>query len=246
MKVFKKIGKAVKSVVKGVKKVFKEVTDSKIGKALLVGAAVFLGGAALGFWNVPQWVPFSSNINGAFTSNAASVATTGEATATSSLASGVGPTTGPGFSAGGMTSTATLPSATPASGFTLAGQTATTMPTVSAGGGGSFAVNSGASKGLIGKIGDGAKAVGNFINENPVVSMMGMNAMASMAAPDEIDMLNEQKKLLDDDRDRREANLDVRGINFNFSPQRQPLTFLSTGQPIYGAKSGLIGPKVMG
>jgi len=60
-KVVKGIGKAVKGILSGVGKVFKSVTKSSFGKALLFAGATYLGGAALGLWESP----FSS-INGLF------------------------------------------------------------------------------------------------------------------------------------------------------------------------------------
>src|SRR5512139_1256079 len=57
---FKGIGKAVKSIFKGIGKVFsaigkgiKKLFSSKFGKILLIAAAVFFGGAALGLWATP-------------------------------------------------------------------------------------------------------------------------------------------------------------------------------------------------
>jgi len=81
MKVVKGIGKAVKGIFKGITKTFKAVTSSSLGKALLIGATIYLGGAAMGYWNSP----FQS-INGAFLSPAAAEA--GVATATQAAEAG--------------------------------------------------------------------------------------------------------------------------------------------------------------
>jgi hypothetical protein len=58
--VLKGIGKAVKGIFKGIKKVFSavgkavsKIFGSKLGKILLVAAAIFTGGAALGLWATP-------------------------------------------------------------------------------------------------------------------------------------------------------------------------------------------------
>ena len=53
-KVFKGIGKVVKKVFKGVGKAFKKVWKSGIGKALLIGGAIFLTGGMAGAWVLPQ------------------------------------------------------------------------------------------------------------------------------------------------------------------------------------------------
>lgn len=267
-KVIKKVGKAVKSVVKGVKKVFKEITSSKIGRGLLIAATVAVGGAALGFWSIPKAIPLASKINGAFVSGAKTAgATAAKAGSTNAIGAGtvnagtaLGKTaasTGPGFSVGNMASTASMPAATNTAGFTLGGTAAKTAPSMMsatapslasgmsgiAGGG---AASAGASTGLLGKIGAGVKSAGNFVQENPVISMMGLNAAAAMAAPDELDMLREQQRLLDEDRERREKNLNVAGIDLGISASRKPLTFLNSGQPVFSQYTGLIGPKSMG
>jgi hypothetical protein len=89
----KSVGKAIKKVVSGVKKVFKKIASSKIGKVLLIAAAVYLGGAALSMWSVPGGVPFAANINGAFTaagSQAAQVAAANKAVAAGSFGTSSG------------------------------------------------------------------------------------------------------------------------------------------------------------
>lgn len=274
MKVVKKIGKAVKSAFKGVKKVFKEITSSKIGKTLLVAGAVFLGGAALGFWNVPGWVPFSGKVNGAFVKGASSNATAaatgadvagstvtaaeaGASTASQKLGSMVGKEAAT-FGGGSATGTATVPaSALPQSGLPNLGTNAATttsqnassgakwnslvekagkpaMDTTTVAGGGTAA----AKPGLIGKAVQGAKNVGTFVNENPVPSMMMMNAAASMAAPDEYDILEKQRQLEAQDRERREKNYDVAGIDLGVAPTPRKFTW-SNGTPVF--ENGLIG-----
>lgn len=75
--------KTVKGVIKGVKKAFKAVTSSGWGKALLIGAAIFTGGAALGMWASP-W----ASLNDALVSAAGEAAGTG--TASSLLGGGSG------------------------------------------------------------------------------------------------------------------------------------------------------------
>ena len=50
-KLFSKIGKAVRKVFRGIKKVFKKITSSKFGRVLLAGVAIYLGGGVLGMWD---------------------------------------------------------------------------------------------------------------------------------------------------------------------------------------------------
>lgn len=293
-KVVKKIGKAVKSVFKGVKKVFKEVTKSKIGKALLIGGAIFLGGAALGFWNAPQWVPFSSKINGAFVKGATDAAATTAAgadaagktvaaagsktaTATEKLGSMVGKDAAT-LSGGTATGSATVPaSALPKTAVEMGANTGpvqssaytsngakwnslvnkaagspqygpTGIPDGSFGiveggtaGGGAGAASgaaAGAKPGLIGKMTDGVGKVGKFVNDNPIPSMMMMNAAASMAAPDEYDILEKQRQAEKAERERREKNYDVAGIDLGIAPTPRRFTWRD-GTPVF--ENGLIG-----
>lgn len=62
----KGVKKVIGKVVSGVKKVFKKIASSKIGKVILIAAAVYLGGAALGHWSIPGQSGFASTINGAW------------------------------------------------------------------------------------------------------------------------------------------------------------------------------------
>jgi hypothetical protein len=105
MKVVKGIGKAVKGIFKGITKTFKAITSSSLGKALLIGATIYLGGAAMGYWNSP----FQS-INGAFLSPAAAEA--GVATATQAAEAGTTLAGGTEAAGGGLINSA-LPSAAP-------------------------------------------------------------------------------------------------------------------------------------
>ena len=78
----KGVKKVLSKVVSGVKKVFKKIASSKIGKVILIAAAIYLGGAALGAWSVPNAVPFAANINGAWTAAGSQAAQAAAAQAT--------------------------------------------------------------------------------------------------------------------------------------------------------------------
>ena len=98
------MSKVIKSVKKVISKVVKEVkrfAKSDLGKAILIGATVYLGGAALGAWNSP----FQS-INGAFVKGGSQIAGAG----TSGAGSGATATAANANTAAGL-STASLPPA---------------------------------------------------------------------------------------------------------------------------------------
>ncbi len=90
-KVVKGIGKAVKSIGKAIKK----VASSKVGKALLIAATIYVGGAALGAWSSPFQSINGVLAGGAKASTAQSALaagnTAGTAAGTTAAANSVGP-----------------------------------------------------------------------------------------------------------------------------------------------------------
>ena len=97
-KAVKKIGRAVGKVFKGIKKVFKKVWESSIGRAILIGAAIFVGGGLIGLWNTPGW------LGGAGTTASSSASTgVGQAVSAANTAgtTSAGTVAGTGGAAGG-------------------------------------------------------------------------------------------------------------------------------------------------
>lgn len=129
---FSGIAKGVKSVFKGVGKVFKKVgqavkkfASSKIGKIILIAAAIWLGGAAIGAWKsgfaAVDGALVASGATGAAAPAAAEAAAAGvgaaaaegaAATATGGLMSGTGTAvgTGTGTAVGAGSATGVIPS----------------------------------------------------------------------------------------------------------------------------------------
>ena len=64
-KVFKGIGKAGKAILGGIGTAFKKVWKSTIGKALILSAAVFITGGALGLWAAPGAMGWGGGAMGA-------------------------------------------------------------------------------------------------------------------------------------------------------------------------------------
>ncbi len=283
----KKIASGIRGVVRGVKKVFKEVTDSKIGKALLVAATVYVGGGMLGAWNTP----FES-INGVLNAGSklgggggGTAATAAEATTTgANMLAPTGKTIA--TTAGGSPGTINLgslgagsaaPAAGAGAGAGAAGSAALTAPTGFTAGTGATATGAGgtvnvgslgtgagaaggagagtaattaagagagaeAAKGLLGRamgtVGKAAKEVGGFIQDNPIPSYLGFNAISSALSPDEIELMQAQDRILAEreqsERDRRERNLAVAGINLGVRPNGTPLVDMS-GNPVFSS-----------
>lgn len=258
----KKVGKAIK-----------KVASSKIGKALLIAATIYIGGAALGAWQSP----FAS-INGALAGGAKAgtggqMLSTGNAvTSAGTAANTVGPmasgyagASAPAAASAGLdlASLSTIPGVTPGMTTAAAAPTAAASTgTVNLGSMGeaasgftSTAAEAGAKgaqtlseiglkplteapKGIISKIMSGAQPAFDFMKTNPLPTAMMLSAAGSAASPDEIDIIREQQNQQDKDRERREKNLDIAGIDINMRASGRPLkdTF---GSPVYDA-SGII------
>lgn len=243
--------KQVKSAVKSIKNAIKKnLPESKLGRALLIGATIYLGGAALGAWKAPGVL---SRVNGVLAKGGAS---TGGAAATSASANTVGAAAAPALG----------PVAVPAVATPTAGQalTASIMPEAVGGtaantiaaaslpsGGGVTLGNVAASeltrqvgqKGIISKMMEGAvNTAGNvatWANKYPLPAAMVAQGVAGALTPDQIEIEREKQRLAveEDERKRRERNdaLRMDGIVPGYNPTYQPLKFISTGQPVFNS-----------
>ena len=268
--------RTMSKVIKGVKNVVKKITSSKLGKALLIAATIYIGGAALGAWGSPFGAINGALVKGGATAGAGSgtAAATGGANAAATggintaALSGTGGSAG--FSVGGTTSVVTgnaLPAAS--GGFSVGGATSTVAGTgttaatgtAAAAGTGTGAAASGVAStvtpaaaaaapaaavekvGIISKMMSGA---GTFVKDNQLVSAMGVSGLAnafSESGPNQIDIMREQQRINDEDRERREANLDVSGIVMP-EYRKANLTSMSTGENIF--EGGLINGRRLG
>jgi hypothetical protein len=264
-KVVKGVGKAIKGIGKAVKKVYKKVVESKIGKALLIGATIYLGGAALGAWNAPG--ALGAKINGALVKGAAGGAAPSAASqvaasgTTAQLAPGAGvlaPSAGGGAAgvipaaqtAGQSLAASVMPEAvggTVGAAGTTAGASAASGVMLP-GGLGAAAEGAGeaAGKGILNRLLAGAseklKATAGFVDKHPYATAMALNAVGNMGTPDQIDIMQAEQDREDKERRRREANLDVSGINLGVSPNGQGLTY-TDGSAVFG-RGGILNHNV--
>lgn len=243
-KVAKGIGKAVKGIVKGVKKVFKKITSSKLGRGLLIAATIYLGGAALGAWQVPSSVPFSGSINNAFIG-------TGESAATAAVGEGVAGTAVEAAAAGGAPVVESI-------GVTASGVPSSSLPTSVLGGGvvtpasaaapvatgEAVAAGSNMTQSIVGRLLGGAQKAAGWAADNPIPAAMGLNAAAKAFSPDALDLQNEVYKREDDERKRREKNMNVAGIDLGVASSGEALSY-SDGTPVYGDR-GFVGGRLLG
>jgi len=247
-------------VVKGIGKAVKKVLSSKIGKALLIAATIYIGGAALGAWQSPFTSINGALAGGAKASTGVQMAASGEAAAAAGtaansvgpLASGYAGASAPAAagSAGlDLAALSSVPGITPAAAATPTAAASTTTalsaspiaPATNAQKLGSMVGKpeavfgaAEAPKGIISKIMSGAQPAMDFMVKNPLPTAMMLGAAGSAAAPDEIDMIREQKKQEDKERVRREKNLDIAGIDINMRASKAPLMD-NSGNPVYDA-----------
>lgn len=228
---FKAIAKVSKGILKGVKKAFSAITKSSLGKALLIGATIYLGGAAFGLWNSP----FQA-INGAFVSGAAPALETATAVteAGSTLATA-------GEAAAGANAVA--PSA---AALTNEAAIAETMTSAGAAGGGSGIINSAlppvvemGTKASAADIAAAAKP-GFFSGDLAKYGLIqaGAGALQGAFSPDAIDTAERQAEL-------ERENLKWRNdfLAPNFSVGQFALGISPSGQPLRDASGNLIYPQ---
>ena len=183
-KFFKGIAKVVKNIGKGLKKVFKKIIKSKVFKIVLIAVAVYFGGVALGLWG--GGAAGAGGVVGSIAPTATTAVAPLATTASAPLA-----TTATGLSTAAQTSAALT--AAPAA--TTAGSLAATTGEISAailGGGETVAAPSFLS--TIGSgISSGAKAVGGFLQANPLLASTGLTALSSALSPDEMEIIQAQE-----------------------------------------------------
>tara|TARA_Y100000310_G_scaffold304012_1_gene342796 strand:+ start:1048 stop:1707 length:660 start_codon:yes stop_codon:yes gene_type:complete len=201
------VKKAVSSIWKGIKTVFKKITSSTIGKVLLAAAAIYLGGAAFGMWESP----FAA-VNGAFTKGAELASQQLLPGQTVGVAGQTGGTAAGGSSVVAETGKAVIGQA-PGRGAAL--------PVMQGG------ASEAAKTGFLAKLGRGAKAVGKYAGEHELLTAATLSGIASMTGEDESDLMAQRRKDI-------AANFEGAGdIDLGFNPTGNPLK-TSSGTPVYG------------
>lgn len=204
-KFVKKAIKGAKKIVKGVTKIVKKIVKSKIFKIVLIAAAIYLGGAALGAWQSP----FAS-VNGAWT------AAGSQAAQQSALQGGIGSGSLVG-SAGADGVVATAPAtagggANAVSGISKAAAAAreASMESII-----SKAAAEKAGGGILSKVAGGVLKAGKTAlataNANPLATAIVANAVSGAFTPDRLDEMDHAAELM-------ERNKNVGGVNIGISP----------------------------
>ena len=185
------------------KKKFKQVWKSKIGRAIVIAAVVIYA---------PQLI---AKVGGKLA--AAKAGTAGAAGGGTAAGTGIGSTAGAKITGQQLMSAAT------AAGKTTPIVGSTTAPVLAA-----------PKTGIVQRLMSGASATGNFVKANPELSIIGLNAAAGMMSPDEIDLMENEREYQEEERLRREENLNVAGITMNVPRYQRPIR----GTGIVGQRMG--------
>lgn len=246
---FKAVAGVSKKILGGVKKAFKSLTSSTFGRALLIGATIYLGGAAFGMWNSP----FTS-INGAFTSQAAAEAGTASAASdAAAVAADAAPVAAETGAAAGTDAAAAGAGAADTTAANLSASSAVTPATESLGSipasgniadaattyGGSSAAAPGSSFSYLGE--PAKKGIIDSFMSNPLAQygmiQAGAGALQGAFTPNAMDVAEKQAEL---DRQNLEwrnnflkPNWQVGSLNLGMTP---------SGQPIRDANGNLVYP----
>lgn len=235
-----------KQIFSGVKKAFKALTSTTLGRVLLIGATIYLGGAAFGMWQSP----FAA-VNGAFVGGAAAGETSAAAAALDSGAAAGGAAEG---------ATAGLDAAAGGASGAAAGDTAAAELSASSAGAGTAGADAagaagdgwaaGATPGTMttpggmtanssGLINGAAKSAGWFSSLNPMAQFgliqTGAGALQNAFQPNAIDVANREAELK---RQNAEWQQNFLAPNFNVgslsvgTPSGQPL-YDQNGNPVY-------------
>ena len=256
MSMFSGIGKAFKSVFKGVKKVFKTVVSgvksfirSDAGKIILIAAAVWLGGATMGYWNSG----FSS-IDGAL----ASTQGAGAASASDALSAPAAQEA----MAGGAGSVATENAASTATGG-ISGAPAYTSQFTAAPPGTMAAIGGGApaavaptdwapdavsmtqpsdGSGFMHTAGKAVTGAAKWMAANPVPTLVGGQMLASAFSPNQLDANEQQNQFKIDEEKRRQADIDA--ANARIAQVGGINTWGYNGQPGQAQPAGILGRRL--
>lgn len=218
-KLFKSIGKAVKKVFKAVGKGLKRIWNSKIGRALVIAGAIWVGAAALGAFG-----------GGGATATAAQAGATGSGLTTGSTAATLGATNAAELAAAGITPAGEMAAAegiggliaNPASTASLASTAAPSASGALLGKGGQLVAQGaanvamgtpsqlaganiiGAAKGGAEALWSGAKTAGGWLADNPTMALVGgMGLSGAMQSKAQKDMLEDERRYQEEQRNRQ-------------------------------------------
>ena len=215
-KLFKSIGKAVKKVFKAVGKGLKKIWNSKIGRALVIAGAIWVGAAAMGVFGGASTPAAMGNLGqasalgkgGQLVASGADIALGGEAAATAA-------SSGAALGKGGQLVTAATDAA-------LSGSAAPSASGALLGKGGQLVAQGaadvamgtpsqlaganiiGAAKAAPGALWEGAKTAGGWLADNPTAMLVGgMGLSGAMQSKAQKDMLEDERRYQEEQRNQQ-------------------------------------------
>lgn len=191
MGLFSGITKGFKSIFSGVKKAFKSVVGSKIGKIVLIAAAVWLGGAALGAWKSG----FASIDGALVASQTAGVAGSAAAPAAAATNAGGAGTAAVNSAASAATGGLGGAAGTP---FGMAAPVVSAAPVITT------APPPGGFMNTTGKVVSGAA---EWMEKNPIPTLLGGQALAGAFGPNKMDLNEQENKFKIDEENRRKQDV---------------------------------------
>lgn len=239
----KDITNSAKNVFKGVSKTFKSVVDegkrfikSDLGKVVMLAAAVWLGGAALGYWNTgfatidgamvatQTAAPIVEAGSGTAATNAAASAATGGLSGQTVAAAPMAGGSGMGAVGGG-----TVATAAPAVDYAAANTALT------AGG-------STAPAGFMSTAGKAISGAAKWMAANPIPTLVGGQMLSTALTPNQIDIADHERQMRQQEIDASNARLAKVGSvpTMQYSGGVLPVP----QQPIPGQPPGIMARKV--
>lgn len=211
------IGNSVKNVFSGIGKTFQSVVDegkrfmkSDLGKVVMIAAAIWLGGAALGYWSSGF-----STIDGALVATQAASAATpaaaaageagaGTVAADSAAASATGGLSG-GSAASGGAGAAVPAGATAGIG---AGAPAAAAP-VNYEAAHAALTQGPAAGGFMSSAGTAISGAAKWMAANPIPTLVGGQMLSNALSPNQLDVNQQQNQFRIDEENRRLAQVDA-------------------------------------
>lgn len=197
-KVFKGVVKVVKKVFKGVKKVFKKIIKSPLGKVLMIGAAIYTGGVALGAWGSTG--PLSGMYGVLGGGGAAGGASAGAAGGGGAAITSAAPALAAEITTVPLGAAA---AAAPAvSALAPAAAVSAAAPVVELGAGAAMQGLGQAAPSMLAATGNyvsaAASGMAGFAKANPLITAMGLQGVATALTPDvpnQVDVMREEDRI---------------------------------------------------
>lgn len=251
------ISHAAKSIVSGVTKAFKSVVNeakrflqSDLGKIVIIGATIWLGGAALGYWSSGF-----STIDGALVATQAGTAAAAAPVAEAGVgaaATDAAASAATGGLAGGS-GLGAVPEAAGTTGMATGAGTAGVGAGVAAApvdyAAANAALTAPAQGGFMSTAGGAISGAAKWMAANPIPTLIGGQMLSSALSPNQLDVNDQQNQFRIDEENRRQAQIDqanarIAGVGAIPAMQYSGATLPVPQQPVPGQAAGIMGRRL--